>query len=70
MSSVDDRQCPHPKCEILIDSARFACPRHWFTLSLDIRNGINRAWRRVLRPGGIADLEAAQQRALDFWGTP
>jgi hypothetical protein len=70
VSSFDDRQCPHPVCETTIDSARFACPRHWFTLPVEVRNGINRAWRRITRPGGIADLEAAQQRALDLWAKP
>lgn len=70
MSSLDERQCPHPKCETVIHSTTFACRRHWFSLPPSVRNGINRSWRNVTRPGGIALLEAAQQKALDFWTTP
>lgn len=69
MSSLDDRVCPHPRCELVIHWQQFACRQHWFSLPGEIRAGINRAWRNVTGHDGIARLEAAQQRAHDWWAT-
>lgn len=56
-------KCNHPKCEIKIPNADYACRSHWFSLPSDIRNRIRGAFKaRKVRSWAAASLEARK-----FW---
>jgi hypothetical protein len=60
--------CPYPGCDAYLPEQMFACKPHWFSLPIDIRNGI---WRAYRREGiGSEELLEAHVKAFDWWERP
>ena len=57
-------KCPHPKCEETKNWARYACPEHWRTLPLKIRDAIYKGFKL----GFLSrEWQEAHARAMKFW---
>jgi hypothetical protein len=61
--------CHNPHCEKEIRPELFACPRHWFSLPVNIRTEIKKHYR----PGQEGDKKpsenwlGAARAALEYW---
>lgn len=42
---MDDHKCPKDGCEIRVPFNTLACRPHWFSLPINLRGEISRAWR-------------------------
>lgn len=39
-------RCPAPDCTVNVSAERLACPRHWYSIPLELRREVWAAYRR------------------------
>lgn len=65
------RTCPFAGCGEPIDPARFACKRHWFSLSESQKQTIVAAYHDYRDEKiGVKELRAIQQKIIDVAQAP
>ena len=72
MTVKDDgkHDCPAPGCKARVMPAMLGCRTHWFQLPQDLRNAINRTYRRgqERNPSMVTDeYRAALRACIEFW---
>lgn len=58
--------CPAPACDEQLPVSVFACRAHWFTLPLELREKLSRAWRQ----GGLAEYVSLHEQAVAILRAP
>lgn len=67
---VEKHQCPAPGCKAQVPTYMLGCRTHWFKLPQDLRNAINRTYRRGQESNPrlvTTEYREALRACIEFW---